>query len=175
MLVPLLSVRPGSRPAAGRPHGVSMSALDLDERYAAIAAALPRQRAVYTEWVASDAVDGPALTAAASAVGIHLDVAGGQISYAPDFEQKRVPLAFDLIYCRHGKTTGNTEPRVYQGFVDEAQNALNEIGLQQADDAADAMDALDLSPSLVVPNPTRTLTLALARARSRARARARAL
>ena len=130
-----------------------MSALDLDERYAAIAAALPRQRAAYTEWVASDAVDGPALTAAASAVGIHLDVAGGQISYAPDFEQKRVPLTFDLIYCRHGKTTGNTEPRVYQGFVDEAQNALNEIGLQQAEDAADAMDALDPSPSLVVPKP----------------------
>ena len=163
MLLPLLSVRPALRPAvrsaAGRPHGASMSALasmpalDLDERYAAIAEALPRQRAAYSEWVASDAVDGPALTAAASAVGIHLDVAGGQISYAPDFEQKRVPLAFDLIYCRHGKTTGNTEPRVYQGFVDEPQNALNEIGLQQAEDAADAMDALDLSPSLVVAKP----------------------
>jgi hypothetical protein len=110
-----------------------MSAMDLDERYATIAEALPRQRAAYTEWVASDAVDGPSLTAEASAVGIRLDVAGGQISYAPDFEEKRVPLAFDLIYCRHGKTTGNTEPRVYQGFVDEPQNALNEIGLQQAE------------------------------------------
>ena len=32
-----------------------------------------------------------------------------------------------------GKTTGNTEPRVYQGFVDEPQNALNDIGLQQAE------------------------------------------
>ena len=137
MLLTLLSVRPALRPpvrppAAGRLHGASMSALNLDERYAAIAEALPRQRAAYTEWVASDAVDGPALMAAASAVGIRLDVAGGQISYAPDFEEKRVPLAFDLIYCRHGKTTGNTEPRVYQGFVDEPQNALNEIGLQQA-------------------------------------------
>ena len=84
MLLSLLSVRPALRPAvrppaAGRPHGASMSALalDLDERYAAIAEALPRQRAAYTEWVASDAVDGPSLTAAASAVGIHLDVAGG--------------------------------------------------------------------------------------------------
>ena len=55
-----------------------MSALNLDERYAAIAEALPRQRAAYTEWVASDAVDGPVLMAAASAVGIRLDVAGGQ-------------------------------------------------------------------------------------------------
>ena len=97
MLLTLLSVRP-----APRPHGVSvsMSALDLDERYAAIAAALPRQRAAYTEWVASDAVDGPALTAAASAVGIHLDVAGGQISYAPDFEQKRVPLCSQNLLVR---------------------------------------------------------------------------
>ena len=104
-------------------------------------------------------------------MGLTLDVATGHLGYAPGFAV--MPLSFDLLYCRHGKTTGNTEPRVYQGFVDEAQNALNEIGLQQAEDAADAMDALDLSPSLVVPNPTRTLTLALARAQARARARGR--
>ena len=132
---------------------MSALALNLDERYAAIAEALPRQRAAYTEWVASDAVDGPSLTAAASAVGIHLDVAGGQISYAPDFEQKRVPLAFDLIYCRHGKTTGNTEPRVYQGYVDEPNNALNEIGKQQAEDAADKLDGMQLTPDLIVLSP----------------------
>ena len=107
MILTLLSVRPALRPAvrppaAGRLHGASMSELNLDERYAAIAEAMPKQRAAYTEWVASDAVDGPALTAEASAVGIRLDVAGGQISYAPDFEEKRVPLTFDLIYCRHG-------------------------------------------------------------------------
>ena len=38
---------------------------------------------------------------------------------------------------RHGKTTGNTEPRVYQGYCDEPANALNDIGLSQADEAAD--------------------------------------
>ena len=46
-------------------------------------------------------------------------------------------LSYDLMYVRHGKTTGNTEPRVYQGYVDEPSNALNEVGLQQAEDAAD--------------------------------------
>ena len=181
-----LAVRPALRPAlrppaAGVLHSATMSALNLEERYATIAEGMPKQRAAYTEWVASEAVDGPGLTAAASAVGIRLDVAGGQIAYAPDFVAKRVPLAFDLIYCRHGKTTGNTEPRVYQGFVDEPQNALNEIGLQQAElqakpkphapttspsfslspspspyqaeAAADAMDALGVSPSFVVLSP----------------------
>ena len=48
----------------------------------------------------------------------------------------------DELYCRHGKTTGNTEPRVYQGYVDEPSNALNEIGLAQAEDAADLLDEL---------------------------------
>ena len=99
----------------------------LAERYAEIAAAQPKQEAAYAAWVASDAVDGAALTAQAAAVGITLDVAGGQIAYAADFESKRVPLSFDLIYCRHGKTTGNTEPRVYQGYVDEPENALNDF------------------------------------------------
>ena len=159
MILTLLALRPALRPpAAGVLRGPSMSALSLEERYAAIAEGLPRQRAAYTEWVASEAVDGPALTAAASAVGIRLDVAGGQISYAPDFEDKRVPLAFDLIYCRHGKTTGNTEPRVYQGFVDEPQNALNEIGLQQAE------------PLAQTHAHAQALALALAQARARARA-----
>jgi len=58
-----------------------------------------------------------------------------------------------LIYCRHGKTTGNTEPRVYQGFVDEPQNALNDIGIGQAKEAADKLDALSLEPDLVVLSP----------------------
>ena len=148
MMLSWLAVRPALRPALLPPatgvlRSASMSALNLEERYATIAEGMPKQRAAYTKWVASEAVDGPALAAAASAVGIRLDVAGGQISYASDFEAKRVPLAFDLIYCRHGKTTGNTEPRVYQGFVDEPQNALNEIGLQQEPLAPD----LALAPS----------------------------
>ena len=64
-----------------------------------------------------------------------------------------MPLSFDLIYCRHGKTAGNTEPRVYQGYVDEPENALNEVGLGQAQDAADQLDALGVAPDLVVLSP----------------------
>lgn len=124
---------------------------DLDARYGAIAAAQPAQEANYAAWVSS--LDGAGLTVRAAALGIDLDVAGGQIAYAADFEAKRMPLSFDLIYCRHGKTTGNTEPRVYQGFVDEPQNALNEIGLGQAEDAADKLDALGVQPDLVVLSP----------------------
>jgi len=128
-----------------------MNTPELDARYAAIKAAFPEQRKNYAAFVKS--VDGPALTAKAARLGLALDVQGGQIAYAPDFEDKRVPLCFDLIYCRHGKTTGNTEPRVYQGFVDEPQNALNEIGLGQAKEAADKLDALKLDPDLVVLSP----------------------
>ena len=126
---------------------------DLTERYATIAAAQLKQDTAYAEWVKSDAVDGEALTAEAAAVGIALDVAGGQIAYAADFEAKRVQPCFDLVYCRHGKTTGNTEPRVYQGYVDEPKNALNEVGLAQAQEAADKLDQLGVTPDLIVLSP----------------------
>jgi len=129
------------------------AAESLEERYAAIAAAQPRQQAAYEAWVASDSVDGPALQVKAAALGLTLDLVGGQVAYAPDFEAKRLPLCFDFVYCRHGKTTGNTEPRVYQGYVDEPENALNDIGLAQAQEAADKLDALRLDPDLVVLSP----------------------
>merc|ERR1719164_7606 len=125
----------------------------LAERYATITEAQPKQDAAYAAWLASGAVDAKNLTEQGAAVDIDLDADGGQIAYAPDFEDKRLNLCFDLIYCRHGKTTGNTEPRVYQGFVDEPQNALNEIGLAQAQEAADKLDALSLHPDLVVLSP----------------------
>ena len=126
---------------------------DLAERYATIAAAQPQQEAKYAAWIASDEVDEAALTAQAAAVGLTVDVPSGHISLGADFEAKRLPLCFDLIYCRHGKTTGNTEPRVYQGYVDEPNNALNEIGKQQAEDAADKLDGMQLTPDLVVLSP----------------------
>ena len=122
----------------------------LEEIYASIAAAQPAQEENYAYWIQS-AVDAPALEAAAARCGLALDVARGVVSYAPGF---RAPeLDFELWYCRHGKTTGNTEPRVYQGYVDEPSNALNEVGLQQAQDAADKLEALGLDPDLVVLSP----------------------
>ena len=42
---------------------------------------------------------------------------------------------------------------MYQGYVDEPSNALNEVGLQQAQDAADKLEALGLDPDFVVLSP----------------------
>ena len=87
----------------------------------------------------------------AAALGLSLDASTGTISYSSTFKAPSFP--FELWYCRHGKTTGNTEPRVYQGYVDEPSNALNDVGLQQAQDAADKLEALGLDPDLVVLSP----------------------
>ena len=92
----------------------------LDEIYASIEAALPAQEANYASWLASGAVDASALEATAAACSLRVDVSKGTISYAPDFAAPT--LGYELWYCRHGKTTGNTEPRVYQGYVDEPSN-----------------------------------------------------
>jgi len=130
-----------------------MSSADLEARYASIASAQPKQQQAYASWVASGAVDSEALVSQGAALGISVDVPNGQVAYAADFDSKRLPLCFDFIYCRHGKTTGNTEPRVYQGYVDEPQNALNDIGLAQAEEAADKLDALAVQPDLIVLSP----------------------
>lgn len=130
-----------------------MDAEQLEKRYAEIKLGFPQQLKAYEKWIDSGAIDGAALTAKAARLGLTLNIEGGQVSYASDFESKRLRLCFDLMYCRHGKTTGNTEPRVYQGYVDEPQNALNEIGLEQAQDAANKLDALALDPDLIVLSP----------------------
>jgi broad specificity phosphatase PhoE len=123
----------------------------LDERYAAIKAAQPQQEQHYAAWLASGTVNCQGYEEMACALGLSLDVASGTISYTDAFQAPSLP--FELWYCRHGKTTGNTEPRVYQGYVDEPSNALNEVGLQQAQDAADKLEALGLDPDLVVLSP----------------------
>jgi hypothetical protein len=120
----------------------------LEARYGAIKLAQPQQQAKYADWITSGAVDAATLSEACSKLGLNLDVAGGQISYKDGLASARFgggpgggKLSYDLMYVRHGKTTGNTEPRVYQGYVDEPSNALNEIGLAQAEEAADKVRA----------------------------------
>uniref|UniRef100_A0A6U4LIK6 Uncharacterized protein n=1 Tax=Phaeomonas parva TaxID=124430 RepID=A0A6U4LIK6_9STRA len=138
---------------AGKPAAASPDS-SLEERYAAIKAAQGAQFENYTAWIAGkDAAWREKIVADAAALGIDVDVDKGQIRYAADFEEKKLPLKFDLMYCRHGKTTGNTEPRVYQGYVDEPSNALNDVGKGQAEAAADKLDALRLDPDLVVLSP----------------------
>jgi len=118
--------------------------IDLEARYAAIKLAQPQQQAKYAEWLKSGAIDTAALSAVCDQLGLVLDADGGQISYKDGPASARFgggagrgKLCYDLMYVRHGKTTGNTEPRVFQGYVDEGTNALNEIGLGQAEEAAD--------------------------------------
>jgi broad specificity phosphatase PhoE len=132
----------------------AMAEATLDEIYATIKTAMPQQEAAYAKFLEDldESVKNGWIEQAA-ALGISLDLPSGHISYASDFQEKMLNLSFDLIYVRHGKTTGNTEPRVYQGFVDEPSNALNEIGLEQAEDAANKVDALALMPDLVVLSP----------------------
>lgn len=126
----------------------------LEERYAQIKGAGAAQQANYEAFLAGLSDDDKArFVDGAAALGIAVDLESGHISYAKDFEAKRLRLNFNLLYCRHGKTTGNTEPRVYQGFVDEPENALNEVGLGQAEAAADKLDALGVSPDLIVLSP----------------------
>lgn len=58
---------------------------------------------------------------------------------------KPLDLCYDICYIRHGKTEGNTEPRIYQGQVDYLANFLNEIGLKQAQDAAEKLKQLQVN------------------------------
>ena len=119
---------------------------------AAIKAAQPQQEQHYAAWLASGTVNCQGYEEMASALGLSLDVASGTISYTDAFQAPS--LLFELWYCRHGKTTGTTEPGL-PGHVDEPSNALNEVGLQQAQDAADKLEALGLDPDLVVLSPLR--------------------
>ena len=80
---------------------------DLAERYATIAAAQPQQEAKYAAWIASDEVDEAALTAQAAAVGLTVDVPSGHISLGADFEAKRLPLCFDLVFPRRCRSPGH--------------------------------------------------------------------
>jgi broad specificity phosphatase PhoE len=124
---------------------------ELSAIYAGINAELPAQLKNYAAWLESGAVDKAGLIKQAAALGLVLDVDAGTIAYGPTFEKPSLP--FELWYCRHGKTGGNTEPRVYQGYVDEPFNALNEIGCGQAVEAADKMAKLGVEPDLVVLSP----------------------
>eukprot|EP00968_Pinguiococcus_pyrenoidosus_P013224 scaffold1197_cov228-Pinguiococcus_pyrenoidosus.AAC.10 len=126
----------------------------LEERYAVIKAAVATQEQNYQAFLAEQGKGwGKMMEEKAASLGLKVDLATGHISYADDFPEKKLKLNFDLMYCRHGKTTGNTEPRVYQGFVDEPKNALNDVGKGQAQAAADKLDALGLSPDLVILSP----------------------
>lgn len=87
---------------------------------------------------------------------IELDVDTGKIKYAKDFEPLHPQV--EICYVRHGKTEGNTEPRVFQGMVDYPDNQLNEIGEEQAIEAAKKLEKMISDnewelPDLIVSSP----------------------
>lgn len=120
----------------------------LDKRYSTIRDSLAEQKANYLSWLANGEVNLPVLQRKATELGLALDGITGQIRYVKGPNGSRLgcsgTFSYSLMYVRHGKTEGNTEPRVFQGFVDEPSNHLNEIGLAQAECAADKVQPLEL-------------------------------
>lgn len=53
-----------------------------------------------------------------SELGLSLNVPAGTLCYSPSFQPLALP--YEVCYVRHGKTEGNTEPRVFQ-----VSNVLN--------------------------------------------------
>lgn len=89
-------------------------------------------------------------------LGVELNVDSGRIRYKDSF--KPLDLQVEICYIRHGKTEGNTEPRVYQGMVDYPSNQLNRIGEEQAVAAAERMEHFVQEgrwglPDLIVSSP----------------------
>ncbi|CEL99898.1 unnamed protein product [Vitrella brassicaformis CCMP3155] len=128
---------------------------ELQSLYDDIKAAMPQQRQNYDKWLLTLPDDlKKSLVGDLEAIGLSLDVASGRVSYMPSFEPVKLP--YELCYIRHGKTEGNTEPRIYQGQVDYPENQINEIGIQQAEEAADKMEAeyqKGWKPDLIVYSP----------------------
>eukprot|EP01055_Gregarina_sp_Pseudo9_P001422 Gregarina_sp_Pseudo_9__1421@NODE_1950_length_1236_cov_740_530493_g1807_i0_p1_GENE_NODE_1950_length_1236_cov_740_530493_g1807_i0NODE_1950_length_1236_cov_740_530493_g1807_i0_p1_ORF_typecomplete_len362_score67_73His_Phos_1/PF00300_22/8_6e03His_Phos_1/PF00300_22/8_5e24Lipase_3/PF01764_25/0_17ArmDNAbind_4/PF14657_6/1_7e04ArmDNAbind_4/PF14657_6/0_21_NODE_1950_length_1236_cov_740_530493_g1807_i01311087 len=93
------------------------------------------------------------MTQGLKSLGLILNFDTCHVSYAPDFAP--IALDYDLCYVRHGKTEGNTEPRIFQGFCDYWENQLNETGKKQAQEAAAKMEAAfnDFRPDLILCSP----------------------
>lgn len=86
--------------------------------------------------------------------GLKMNFGTFHVEYKSDF--KPLELNYDICYIRHGKTEGNTEPRIFQGFCDYWENQLNETGKQQAIQAASQMEEKlrsDFRPDLIISSP----------------------
>lgn len=88
-----------------------------------------------------------------NALGLEIDFDACHVQYMKSFTPLEVD--YDLCYVRHGKTEGNTEPRIFQGFCDYWENQLNETGKKQAVEAADKMEATlsQFRPDLILCSP----------------------
>lgn len=128
--------------------------VDEQREYDDIVSKVPIQRVKFADYIkqlAPAARD--ALVTRCQRLGFNISFDHGTLSYRDDFAP--LQLQYELCCVRHGKTEGNTEPRIYQGQVDYPDNQLNKIGLQQAEDAAAKMEAqlATWMPDLVVSSP----------------------
>eukprot|EP00922_Rhytidocystis_sp_ex-Travisia-forbesii_P057312 GHVS01084910.1.p1 GENE.GHVS01084910.1~~GHVS01084910.1.p1 ORF type:complete len:393 (+),score=76.04 GHVS01084910.1:174-1352(+) len=87
----------------------------------------------------------------------------GRIRYSNLFQP--LSLSYDICYVRHGRTEGNSEPRVFQGQVDYLSNFLNCVGQEQAVEAAARLKSLGTAEGWV---PDVILTSPLTRAKQTA-------
>lgn len=86
---------------------------ELDECYAKIRAQTEDQRKNYANFIRQAGKDQVSKwKELADQMNIELDVDSGRIRYKESF--KPMDLEMEICYIRHGKTEGNTEPRVYQ-------------------------------------------------------------
>lgn len=127
-----------------------------EAKYEHIKSQIQHQRDNYKKYLAAL---GPQKVAAlvdkAARWGFTVNPEDGHIRYAKTF--KPLILEYDVVYVRHGKTEGNTEPRIYQGDVDYWENELTEVGRKQAEDAADRIEEMmqkeNWKPDLIVLSP----------------------
>lgn len=82
-------------------------------KYKEIVKNKPRQIEKYNQFIDGIGEEGrKTLLRRCKGVGLNLNLNKGQLAYSEDFAP--LGLNFDLCYVRHGKTEGNTEPRIFQ-------------------------------------------------------------
>lgn len=127
----------------------------LEESYSYIKSQLPTQHANYRLFLAtSRPSEISRWRQIAEELQLSLDLETGRIRYNEGF--KPLEINAEICYVRHGKTEGNTEPRVYQGMVDYPENQLTPLGVEQAAAAAERLQQLTETwgrPDLIVSSP----------------------
>eukprot|EP00922_Rhytidocystis_sp_ex-Travisia-forbesii_P020243 GHVS01029822.1.p1 GENE.GHVS01029822.1~~GHVS01029822.1.p1 ORF type:complete len:400 (+),score=58.56 GHVS01029822.1:313-1512(+) len=149
--------------------------LDLFQSFLLSLYRTPSMKIYDADVVASSGCNGPSSTPAGRRVALadmqlYLEQLGfslladiGRIRYSEGFQA--LSLSYDICYVRHGRTEGNTEPRVFQGQVDYLSNFLNSIGQEQAVEAAARLKSLGTAEGWV---PEVILTSPLTRAKQTA-------
>lgn len=89
--------------------------LEEQQQYDDITAKKSLQQLQYSSFLERLGQQGKdAIRTRCSNLGFDIDFETGQIQYSRNFQP--LTVGYDLWYVRHGKTEGNTEPRVYQVY-----------------------------------------------------------